>query len=46
MVSAGPGVIWDFSHRGSFRFTWGAPLVRDGRVGPRLGPAFNVLMTF
>lgn len=46
LVSTGPGVTWRFSRYASLRFTWGIPLLREGQVGPLLGPQFGMQAVF
>ena len=46
MISVGPGIAWQVTRATVFRFTWGVPLVRNGHVGPLLGPSFGAQITF
>jgi hemolysin activation/secretion protein len=46
MISVGPGLIWHFASTAALRLSWGFPLVRDGHVGPFLGPQFGTQISF
>jgi hemolysin activation/secretion protein len=46
MVSAGPGLTWQFGPAVALRLSWGVPLVRNGHTGPFLGPQFGTQITF
>jgi hemolysin activation/secretion protein len=46
MVSVGPGLTWHVTSNAALRLSWGFPLVRDGHVGPFLGPQFGTQVAF
>ncbi|MGD0107334.1 MAG: ShlB/FhaC/HecB family hemolysin secretion/activation protein [Rhodopila sp.] len=46
MVSAGPGLTWQFAPNIALRLSWGLPIIRNGHTGPLLGPQFGTQITF
>lgn len=44
--SVGAGFEYQVSTHGSVRFTYGAPVIHSGRIGPTLRPQFSVALKF
>jgi hemolysin activation/secretion protein len=46
MLSVGPGLTWQLTPSAALRMSWGVPLIRNGHMGPFLGPQFGMQVTF
>ena len=46
VISAGPAMSWQLSSRLTVNVSWGFPLLREGNVGQRLGPEFDIQAVF